>query len=84
MKDRLDDLEAVRQIAEILDKFDPKDRERIVRWVREKLGMERPEPRPLGTDRSPLALLLYQLLRLISDLSSAPRTLRAIPTWLRP
>lgn len=34
-----DDLEAVRDIAELLNGFANDDRERIIRWVREKLGM---------------------------------------------
>jgi hypothetical protein len=34
-----DDLEAVREIAELLDGFANDERERIIRWVREKLGM---------------------------------------------
>ena len=34
-----DDLEAVRVIAETLKPFNDDDRERIIRWAREKLGM---------------------------------------------
>ncbi len=34
-----DDLEAVRQVAAALEPFNSADRERILRWVREKLGM---------------------------------------------
>jgi len=34
-----DDLEAVRVLVDTLEPFDPMDRERIVRWAREKLGM---------------------------------------------
>jgi hypothetical protein len=34
-----DDLEAVRLIAETLEAFSNDERERILRWVREKLGM---------------------------------------------
>lgn len=41
-QEQLDDLEAVRQITTILDPFDSDDRERILRWAREKLGMPRP------------------------------------------
>jgi hypothetical protein len=37
-----DDLEAVRQIAIALEPFKSMDRERILRWVREKLGMLAP------------------------------------------
>ena len=38
-KPQLDDLQAVRTITETLDPFPAEDRERIIRWVREKLGM---------------------------------------------
>jgi hypothetical protein len=34
-----DDLSAVRDISELLDGFGNDERERIIRWVREKLGM---------------------------------------------
>lgn len=34
-----DDLEATRQIAALLEPFELAERERIIRWVREKLGM---------------------------------------------
>ena len=34
-----DDLQAVRDIVEALQPFDELDRDRIVRWAREKLGM---------------------------------------------
>lgn len=34
-----DDLEAVRTLVTTLEPFDPKERERIIRWAREKLGM---------------------------------------------
>lgn len=39
MTTKADDLEAVRQIAETLEPFTDLDRERILRWVREKVGM---------------------------------------------
>jgi len=35
-----DDLEAVRQIAAMLEPFPSSDRERILRWARERLDME--------------------------------------------
>lgn len=34
-----DDLEAVRTLVATLEPFDLTERERIIRWVREKLGM---------------------------------------------
>ena len=39
MTAKIDDLEAVRILAETLQPFAIDDRERIVRWAREKLGM---------------------------------------------
>ncbi len=42
-----DDLEAVRTIADTLQAFATDDRERIIRWAREKLGMPVPSPEPL-------------------------------------
>jgi hypothetical protein len=39
MTTKPDDLEAVRTIAQTLQPFDDPDRDRILRWVREKLGM---------------------------------------------
>ena len=36
---KVDDLEAVRVVAETLQPFTSDDRERIIRWAREKLGM---------------------------------------------
>lgn len=39
MSSKPDDLEAVRLLAETLQPFPNEDRERIVRWAREKLGM---------------------------------------------
>src|SRR5437868_3696333 len=39
MATKPDDLEAVRQIITTLEPFDSADRERIIRWAREKLGM---------------------------------------------
>lgn len=39
-----DDLEAVRQLVATLSGVDAKDRDRVIRWAREKLGMEAPAP----------------------------------------
>ena len=39
MSSKPDDLEAVRVLAETLQPFPTEDRERIIRWAREKLGM---------------------------------------------
>ncbi len=35
-----DDLEAIRLVVQALEPFDSKDRERIIRWAAEKLGMD--------------------------------------------
>lgn len=42
MTSKVDDLEAVRVVAETLHPFTSDDRERIIRWAREKLGMTAP------------------------------------------
>jgi hypothetical protein len=39
---QMDDLEATRQVAAILQPFQEVERERIIRWAREKLGMAAP------------------------------------------
>ena len=39
MSSKADDLEAVRLLAGTLQPFPNEDRERIIRWAREKLGM---------------------------------------------
>ena len=50
MADPKDDLAAVRMIAEALTGFDAKEQERILRWVREKVGLTvAPEPSMLPT-----------------------------------
>ncbi|HEB54835.1 MAG TPA: hypothetical protein ENI98_00745 [Gammaproteobacteria bacterium] len=52
MTKTLDDFEAVRVVVQTLEPFDSKDRERIIRWAREKLGMHAGEVRqaaPVGT-----------------------------------
>jgi len=41
-----DDLEAVRILIQALEPFDSKDRERIIRWAAEKLGMTAPTSLP--------------------------------------
>lgn len=42
MSQQPDDLEAVRVIVTTLEKFEKTDQERIIRWTREKLGLESP------------------------------------------
>ena len=38
MTNKKDDLDAVRDIAKLLKNFEPQERDRIIRWVRERLG----------------------------------------------
>ena len=40
MQSKLDDLEAVRTIITALEPFDEPERERIIRWASEKLGIK--------------------------------------------
>src|SRR5229473_6579890 len=52
-KPQSDDLEAVRTIVAALEGFDAKDKERILRWAREKLGLAQHSsglPSPAATD----------------------------------
>jgi len=49
MTAKLDDLEAVRILAETLQPFTSDDRERIIRWAREKLGMTTSAASALGS-----------------------------------
>jgi hypothetical protein len=44
MSSKPDDLEAVRSVADTLQPFANDDRERIIRWAREKLGMSTSAP----------------------------------------
>jgi hypothetical protein len=54
--DKPDDLEAVRNLVEVLSAFAAEDQERIIRWAREKLGLPTQVParaggeEPLATD----------------------------------
>jgi hypothetical protein len=52
-----DDLEAVRTIASALSGFSPEEQERILRWVREKIGLA-PAARALPDVRIPQLPLL--------------------------
>jgi hypothetical protein len=52
-----DDLEAVRAIAAALEPFDAHERERIIRWVKERLGMvaaQPPPPHPIPPTPQPM------------------------------
>lgn len=48
MTAKTDDLKAVRVLANTLQPFNDQDRERIIRWVREKLGMVTAAATPSG------------------------------------
>lgn len=52
MADKLDDLDAVRKLAEVLSPFDAENQERIIRWAREKLGLPTQGPDPSKKERS--------------------------------
>src|SRR5271165_5976503 len=60
MANPTDDLEAVRAVVEALQGFDAGDRERILRWAREKLGLVEqpalPPSTPVKQMPSPAAL----------------------------
>src|SRR5581483_5086786 len=56
MSDPKDDLAAVRTIAEALTGFDPKEQERILRWVREKVGLTVAPPDTSLPTGSPLVV----------------------------
>jgi len=49
-----DDFEAVRLVIQALEPFDAKERERIIRWAAEKLGMTTPPS--TSSASSPLTL----------------------------
>jgi hypothetical protein len=44
MTQKPDDLEALKTICNALEPFDETDRERILRWTTERLGMKTPAP----------------------------------------
>jgi hypothetical protein len=48
-----DDLEAVRKIVEALMEFKSEDQQRILRWVREKMGLPVPAPDSLHSPSAP-------------------------------
>jgi hypothetical protein len=56
-KPQMDDLEAVRKVVEALEGLDAKDKERVLRWAREKLGLtpqaQEPSAAPPGRNVPP-------------------------------
>lgn len=53
-KPQPDDLDAVRTIVGALEGFDAKDKQRILRWAQEKLGLAQPAP-PSSSSTAPSA-----------------------------
>lgn len=75
-KQQLDDLQAVRAIADTLEPFSQDDRERIIRWAREKIGM--PTGQRVGTTSTPVAPHPPTVPR-----EEQPRTTRDIKTFIQ-
>lgn len=50
---KTDDLDAVRKIVEALTEFKPEDQQRILRWVREKVGLPAHAPESLHSPTTP-------------------------------
>ena len=63
-----DDLETVRILTEALEPFSGEERERIIRWSREKLGMNKEEPK-IHTPPSSKPSMSEEGLRVESDAS---------------
>ena len=57
-----DDLRAVREVVDTLQPFTRDDRERIIRWAREKLGMSIPAPGATGQSAHPPPITAAQAL----------------------
>ncbi len=55
-----DDLDAVRQLTDILTPFNDQERERIIRWVKEKLGMVTTQSKQIEINQKYLRQLLLQ------------------------
>jgi hypothetical protein len=75
MTGKVDDLEAVRSVVGTLQPFDDSDRERIIRWAREKLGMASAVTpvSPVGTGAaslSPSAIVLQAVQESGQDIAS--------------
>jgi hypothetical protein len=78
-----DDLEAVRTIAAALSGFSPEEQERILRWVREKVGLA-PAARTLPETRTPQPPLPVALARphQLSDSQQAPASGKDLKTFV--
>lgn len=78
-----DDLEAVRTIAAALSGFSPEEQERILRWVREKVGLA-PAQRTLPETRTPQPPLPVALARppQLPDSPLAPASVKDLKTFV--
>lgn len=70
MTQQLDDLEAVRTIVSTLEKFDKNDQERIIRWAREKLGLNVVQVQPQVASQNVQQAVNQQCQTPIKDLKS--------------
>jgi hypothetical protein len=70
MTTKPDDLEAVRTIADTLQPFENPERERILRWVREKLGMQHPAAPAVPSGGTPVPPVKSQEQEVAQDISS--------------
>jgi hypothetical protein len=58
MTTKPDDLEAVRTIADTLEPFEDAERDRILRWARERLGMQQAAAAPVPSGGTPIPPIL--------------------------
>jgi len=70
MADPKDDIAAVRSIVDILSKFDAKEQERIVRWVREKMGLAETSIAPTGAPTGAPAIISLASNAAVKDLKT--------------
>ena len=56
MPDSMDDLDALRSVIEALEPFDAADRERVLRWACEKLGIAIPQVTRTVSEAAPVPL----------------------------
>ena len=72
MSKAADDLEAVREIATLLEPFAGPERERILRWVRERVGMPAGPAPGVPAPQSPLSELASGASEPLSQVPPAP------------
>jgi hypothetical protein len=78
-----DDLEAVRTIAGALNGFSPEEQERILRWVREKIGLA-PAARTMPEARVPQPTLPVAPVRQVEQLAApqGPASVKDLKTFV--